>query len=772
MQSDFFNSLKSGWRHALCVLTGYTILYLIYFSPVIFAGKILSNGDNFLLYGGLYFMKHTLWSQFITCGYPLFADPQTQHWYPLAWIFHGLIRDWNAYIIIVYILCSCFSYGLIYSITKSRTAAIIGSIIYGMNGWIMSNLEHSGIIHCEIWLPLVLWAYNELRIKFSLVWFAIASIGLGCLILAGQSAVVAFLAMSIAYWVCCFPLLASKNRWKTFGWLALSAIIGLGISMAAVLPALEFSSLGFMRLYMKADDLVSYYNPLQIFNFVFPYLFGGMKDSPYGVAYFGPRDMQTVSCYIGLSIIILAFIAIFSTWRSLETKLWFSFTLLMLLLSLGDNTPFGLLVHYLPVYNHIRVPPRHFNDFSLGMAVLASLGVTAMMAKQVTKQVLTRACFIVVAFVVIMIYPSLLVLDMVQKQFHITGIPAAWINPAIYVPLCITVAQIPILYLFWKKPVCRIRKTMLIALVFVDLASFGWFLPWRYAAMRQSDFSPPAHAAKYIELLKPLNQRILPVRGTRGSADELYPNPSAVWEIPSASCYMNFIPQRNYQLFTMPDGGFILEDWSSPENRALDIAAVRYVFVPKNDPRFPQPQDSSRWKKFDEVGIANIYENMRAAPRAWLVDEVKTMPRDAILKACRKSVIDGAPNFDPMRLALIEEPCAIDNPGSDPEAKVTLNSLEAERVELESDAKTGKFLVLSDTYHPGWKAFVDDKPSKIYITDFNFRGINLPAGKHKIVFVFDPLSLKIGAGISFASLIALSLICIAMRKRERHENAA
>ena len=48
--------------------------------------------------------------------------------------------------------------------------------------------------------------------------------------------------------------------------------------------------------------------------------------------------------------------------------------------------------------------------------------------------------------------------------------------------------------------------------------------------------------------------------------------------------------------------------------------------------------------------------------------------------------------------------------------------------------KRNGFLVLTDSYYPTWHAAVDGVEEKIYRTDYNFRGIIIPAGKHKVEF--------------------------------------
>ena len=73
-------------------------------------------------------------------------------------------------------------------------------------------------------------------------------------------------------------------------------------------------------------------------------------------------------------------------------------------------------------------------------------------------------------------------------------------------------------------------------------------------------------------------------------------------------------------------------------------------------------------------------------------------------------------------------------------------------------AAENTFLVLSDTYFPGWKAYVDGKKAKIYRANYAFRAIPLTAGAHEVEFVYDPLSFKLGAAVTFLGIMG----CIGM----------
>jgi hypothetical protein len=89
--------------------------------------------------------------------------------------------------------------------------------------------------------------------------------------------------------------------------------------------------------------------------------------------------------------------------------------------------------------------------------------------------------------------------------------------------------------------------------------------------------------------------------------------------------------------------------------------------------------------------------------------------------------------------------------------------------------KTGEngFLVLSDTYYPGWKVYVDGEKKKIYRANYTFRAVPLHPGTHQVEFVYDPLSFKLGAMITFLTIIGcFGIGWISRAKRGRPRRAA
>ena len=73
-------------------------------------------------------------------------------------------------------------------------------------------------------------------------------------------------------------------------------------------------------------------------------------------------------------------------------------------------------------------------------------------------------------------------------------------------------------------------------------------------------------------------------------------------------------------------------------------------------------------------------------------------------------------------------------------AKATISAWRPDRVEIDFDSSAQGIVTLHDLWYPGWEVEIDGAPRPLLRTDLLFRGVEAPAGKHKIVFAYRPLS--------------------------------
>jgi uncharacterized membrane protein YfhO len=98
---------------------------------------------------------------------------------------------------------------------------------------------------------------------------------------------------------------------------------------------------------------------------------------------------------------------------------------------------------------------------------------------------------------------------------------------------------------------------------------------------------------------------------------------------------------------------------------------------------------------------------------------------------------------------------------------VNLVSYRANEVVLVFVADRDGFLYVSDTYYPGWRAYVDGRETKIYRANLAFRAIEVPRGRHTVVFRYVPVSFYIGLVLT---LLGIAL-CIWLWRRDGRKAA-
>jgi hypothetical protein len=63
------------------------------------------------------------------------------------------------------------------------------------------------------------------------------------------------------------------------------------------------------------------------------------------------------------------------------------------------------------------------------------------------------------------------------------------------------------------------------------------------------------------------------------------------------------------------------------------------------------------------------------------------------------------------------------------------------RIEIDAESALGGVLALHETWYPGWIAEIDGKRVPILRADVLFRAVEVPAGRHRVVFRYAPFSL-------------------------------
>jgi hypothetical protein len=211
---------------------------------------------------------------------------------------------------------------------------------------------------------------------------------------------------------------------------------------------------------------------------------------------------------------------------------------------------------------------------------------------------------------------------------------------------------------------------------------------------------------------------------------------------------------RDYRRYRLRHSGidgnrrFVLNEASS---RWLDLLGVKYVVTTEDIPGF-RPPDGFRMV---QQGFHRVYLNPGFLPRAFLVGRIVT--EDDRERALRRLV---SPDFSPRDSVVIErsELPKLGNSilgKANPGGSVRILSHSADEIALSVDGLAENVLVLSEIFYPGWRAYVDDRPEEIARVNAIFRGIEVPAGKHHVLFRYEPQSLYFGACTSALTVVAI-----------------
>ena len=219
-------------------------------------------------------------------------------------------------------------------------------------------------------------------------------------------------------------------------------------------------------------------------------------------------------------------------------------------------------------------------------------------------------------------------------------------------------------------------------------------------------------------------------------------------------------PQRLTVRALLPAGQFVLRGLSLIDQRT----GAHWALTVSSEGRFARVHS----------GDVKVYENLDLLPRAYVVHAARVLPDD---EAALAALAD--PSFDPAREVILMEGGGgkgEDGKGKEEKGKgererrpfsifpfsseggeevAVVQVYEPERVVVQVTLAEPGYLVLSDTHYPGWKAWVDGGAAPILRANLLFRAVALEAGEHTVEFRYQPASLRWGAVISLAALVAL-----------------
>ncbi|MGQ9501001.1 MAG: YfhO family protein [Anaerolineae bacterium] len=194
----------------------------------------------------------------------------------------------------------------------------------------------------------------------------------------------------------------------------------------------------------------------------------------------------------------------------------------------------------------------------------------------------------------------------------------------------------------------------------------------------------------------------------------------------------------------LPEGEFVLRGLSLVNTRTRTSQQVTL----STDGRY----------RLVHSGDVKIYENLDVLPRAIVVHRAEIIPEVNQTLARMRD-----PAFDPAQLVLLNEGEAVNVEGK---SQATLTRYDPEDISITVSTDAPGYLVLFDTFYPGWEASVDGRSVPILRANLMFRAVPVMPGTYQVEFHYRPLTVRIGIWISaMAWMIWISLAIVVRNRR-------
>jgi hypothetical protein len=193
------------------------------------------------------------------------------------------------------------------------------------------------------------------------------------------------------------------------------------------------------------------------------------------------------------------------------------------------------------------------------------------------------------------------------------------------------------------------------------------------------------------------------------------------------------------------------------------VTDVEPIYPPAD--AFPGPEGDELRRRWAEREDFVVYRNRAAYPRAWVVHDAQSLgPPLGTAQATRTAALRAIlENGDPRRTAWLDADTISKLngylPGTRPEPseQPTIAQYGPQQIAIEVTLKRPGLMVLADTFYPGWTLTIDGVNAEIHRVNLMMRGAAVRAGKHELVYRYEPVSFRAGVALSIAGLILLTL---------------
>ncbi|OGH18333.1 MAG: hypothetical protein A2770_00540 [Candidatus Levybacteria bacterium RIFCSPHIGHO2_01_FULL_38_12] len=665
-----------------------------------------------------------LWNPYSFAGTPLLGNVQSAPFYALNLLFFMFPFHiaWSILILLEPLLAGLFLYVYLRNLKLSKWVSVFGGISFAFSGFFTAWLEWGTVLHVGLWLPFILLCIDKIYLNLNtivnskFIWPIFFIFSLTSSFFAGHLQIFFYVfIVSIAYIL--FRLLEQNENKKSILLIFIICLLFVFIIISIqLIPTLQFILLS-ARSIDQANwrENPGWFVPWQhSIQFLVPDFFGNPATRNYTSIF----NYGELIGYIGIFPFLMALVSLFFR-RDRETVffIFVLFTGILFAFPTGvSSIPFMLQIPFVSTSQPTRL--MFVIDFAL--TTLSALGIDYYLTHR--KKIHAPLLLLFSAFCVLWLFV------LFGRKFLPNPLV---IQRNLYVPSILFIGMS--LILFWHSSKKKIKHEfiflgLLLLITTGDLLRFDS----KYNVFQSQKFLfPQTKTISYLKQQKGLF-RIM-------TTDEpvFPPNFSIIFRLQSLDGYDPLYLKRYAELIAAlerksPDISepFGFNKIVSPhtiDSKLIDLLGAKYI-LSRIDIQSP------KLKKVFQEGKTRVYENPFAFSRVFFVTRTKCFAK-------KQEIIKEMFSSDLHTIAFVEsqEGClGLDRNWINGNAIVSYYS--ENKIIIHTQNENEGFLVFVDSFYPTWHARIydqnnkDSKDAKIYITDFNFRGVMVPKGNNTIEF--------------------------------------
>ncbi len=359
--------------------------------------------------------RFPIWNPFVFCGTPFAANIQTSLFYP--WNLFNLIfsveRTFTLCLVFHQALASMAMYAFLYRLWKSREGAVLGALVYGWSGFMITHGYDGHLIHVRAYalLPLALYLQTGWLEGVRMKTFVLFAASLAGMFYAGHTQIPLYifyllLGRAVVWGVYRYR---DTHSWRAFFlypfWTLAGQLLAIGLAALVLVPLAELSletagrSGGADYAFATSDSMP----PLHVLTLIAPFLYGDpVSPTREGLFWETKTGYHEIAGYVGLLPLLLLWFAFLpepgsgkeeNRFVRRETLFFALAAFLGLLFATGSYTPLYSILYYgLPGWSYFRVPGRLLLIFIIGVSVLTARGYALWRQTGFAKIRNTRLC--------------------------------------------------------------------------------------------------------------------------------------------------------------------------------------------------------------------------------------------------------------------------------------------------------------------------------------------------------------------------------------------